>query len=48
MNQNLVKALDEQGCISANQNLVKALDEQGCILRNWFWKCPRMTVFGKE
>jgi hypothetical protein len=31
MNQNLVKALDEQGRISMNQNLVKALDGQGCI-----------------
>lgn len=34
MNQNLVKALDEQGCISANQNLVKELNEQGCISMN--------------
>jgi cell fate (sporulation/competence/biofilm development) regulator YmcA (YheA/YmcA/DUF963 family) len=34
MNQNLVKALDEQGRISTNQNLVKALDEHGRISAN--------------
>jgi hypothetical protein len=49
MNQNLVKALDEQGCISANQNLVKELNEQGCISMNLelFLESPRMTIFGK-